>query len=135
MDKYYTPTIEEFHVGFEFEHNFKNHPIIKDGWDKDIITGETRLKCIADYIAEKRVRVKHLSREDIEAEGWEIYSQSNVNHFTFRLPKNPDLQLHVNFGAPSKISFSTRDGLESMKFSIRNISEFRKLLTQLNIKK
>jgi hypothetical protein len=62
--KYYTPTIDEFHVGFEYEWN---------GWKEKGIFGKCQVEDIY-YFDELRddlfygeVRVKYLDREDIES--------------------------------------------------------------------
>ena len=66
INKYYTPEIEEFHVGFEYEYN--------DGreWIKTGITIWTDLQTI--FILEDKcpipLRVKHLDSQDIEELGW-----------------------------------------------------------------
>ncbi len=58
-EKYYTPSIEEFHVGFEYEF-FHNNEWRKqtfsliDGWPKDL----------------KDSKVKYLDQEDIEGLQW-----------------------------------------------------------------
>ena len=85
--KYYTPSIEEFHVGFEYEINQNNkwikkefNPVKKD----DSITSNLfefddvykRLKSITNrwdsekkkvVVSYEEIRVKHLDREDIES--------------------------------------------------------------------
>lgn len=69
-DKYYTPTIEEFHVGFEYELKRLN------SWDKDIISIDDLASSygnpdgIAVKLKEGRVRVKYLDQEDIESLGF-----------------------------------------------------------------
>ena len=64
MNKYYTPEIEEFHVGFEYEE--------KDiEWEKAVCgtydAGD--FDALGDVSREGNIRVKHLDREDIESIG------------------------------------------------------------------
>jgi hypothetical protein len=59
-DKYYTPTIEEFHPGFECEFFEKGKWSSIEVYDIDFEFDTKLLK-------EKRFRVKHLDREDIES--------------------------------------------------------------------
>jgi hypothetical protein len=67
LDKrFYVPSIEEFHVGFEYENK------LVDGYwnwngdtDKVVFTKDTNLQGIIDY--PNLVLVKHLDREDIES--------------------------------------------------------------------
>ena len=75
--KYYTPSIEEFHVGFEFDVlNNKDkfydpqHEVGK--WlnatvDNGIFSD---LQNISRLLIDGQIRVKHLDREDIKSLGW-----------------------------------------------------------------
>lgn len=79
-NKYYTPTIEEFCVGFEYEYKEKKV------WKKDEldISGMTSGDCGADHYVENDIdfildklksndiRVKYLDREDIESFGFKF---------------------------------------------------------------
>jgi len=72
-EKYYTPTIEEFHVGFECEYNDP----LKGSWEKVIYTEDM-------FFGGKRgltlleKRVKYLDQEDIESLGWSQEMVLNV---------------------------------------------------------
>jgi hypothetical protein len=79
-EKYYTPTIEEFHVGFEYEYNNNHvwmHEPTKGEWKKEEYIngvgqdGESDYHEIMNMLEHNEVRVKHLDREDIESLGWE----------------------------------------------------------------
>ncbi len=75
MNKYYTPDIEEFRVGFEYE-------------DWDIKSDENWIKRTVPNSGytkhpHEEVRVKHLDREDIESLGWE-YLPSRDSSFSQR---------------------------------------------------
>lgn len=70
MDKHYTPDLTEFHLGFIFEHKYKDHPVIVDGWGPALVTEGSKLENFQDLINEDRIRVKHLDREDIKGEDW-----------------------------------------------------------------
>lgn len=92
-NKYYTPTLEEFHVGFEYEGYFtsgiywfeylldKEDQKSKIGWTKKEVNKCTQLDAIEGYIITKRenpnyhIRVKYLDKEDIESLGW-VYSKN-----------------------------------------------------------
>lgn len=69
-DKYYTPSIEEFHVGFEFE---LKDPITQI-WVKFIFE-EDKLWFIKSNIS----RVKYLNKEDIESLGFELIEEDIKN--------------------------------------------------------
>ena len=78
LNAYYTPDIEDFRVGYEFE--FQGIP---KGWHKMIFSEENSLK-IMKYNIEKledAIRVPYLTKEQIEAEGWKIIgSQAFADH-------------------------------------------------------
>jgi hypothetical protein len=70
MEKYYTPEIEEFYVGFEYEIEYYDHGH-GGGWIKmdtsnphDIYQRKKELESNSKVVA---VRVKYLDREDIES--------------------------------------------------------------------
>jgi hypothetical protein len=76
--KYYTPAIEEFHVGFEFEEF--------DGvnWIKSNNESGQYLSWFMDSVSINlglpRVRVKYLDKEDIESLGWK-FEEGGILHF------------------------------------------------------
>lgn len=84
MKKYYTPEIEEFHVGFEYER--KEYPELdSSNWVKHTFDslndiyggyeGETELSEICH--SNIKVRVKYLDKEDIESLG---FSQKPIGY-------------------------------------------------------
>jgi hypothetical protein len=68
--KYYTPEIEEFHVGFEYEHNALsgnlpiNYTKIIHSIDDNILDIFVKIEVTSI------IRVKYLDQEDIESLGW-----------------------------------------------------------------
>ncbi len=77
MKKYYTPTIEEFHVGFEFEilnNKEKYYSVVFDQntWNKVSMDFGifSNTENIQRLLIDKQIRVKYLDYEDIEACGW-----------------------------------------------------------------
>ena len=79
-NNYYTPSIEEFHVGFNYE--WKS-PLESSGWEPATIehfdfpmidhgSGE----CPFEYALENdSIRVKHLDQEDIESLGFKFHKE------------------------------------------------------------
>jgi hypothetical protein len=67
--KYYTPEIEEFHVGFEF------NALFEGVWGNHVYGAEmyVSLGRIVKDINEEKIRVKHLDREDIESLGYKHF--------------------------------------------------------------
>lgn len=134
--KYYTPEIEEFHVGFEYEFNKNNN------WIKHQI-GKPRIFALDDFnnlflnISNDNwgnyVRVKYLDKEDIESLGFEEIKQSNTNNFTFKSTNDNFLQLNISYGEPCKVSIFHYEGWDTPIILLKNKSELKKLLKQLNV--
>ena len=68
--KYYTPSIEEFHVGFEFE------KLEGLEWFSHNIPPHYRVFSLGDELT--NYRVKFLDREDIESLGWNYTHSKNI---------------------------------------------------------
>lgn len=67
MNNYYAPTIEEFHVGFEFEvynKHYKN--FIENEWAELTYRGES-IDLIENGLKTNIIRVKYLNTKDIES--------------------------------------------------------------------
>ena len=63
---YYKPSIEEFHVGFEYEEKLQT----KDKWIKRTLEDVDDFKRMEVNTADSHRRVKYLDREDIESLGF-----------------------------------------------------------------
>jgi len=80
MSKYYTPTIEEFHVGFEFQGFADN------GWEDENIRNWKELSTVVDRSSHTAgFRVKHLDREDIES-----FSKTDFPEVRFEYDNNSE---------------------------------------------
>lgn len=132
-NKYYTPTIEEFHVGFQYEYN-------SGKWDKHIILDQNHLiYAIADV---KSTRVKYLDKENIESLGI-ITNEWFINKG--RYGGTYKLQVSSFVFAPKitiKIKDFIRNGIGDYeeftiihRLPIKNKSELIRLLNQLGINK
>ncbi len=141
---YYTPTIEEFYVGFEYEIK------IKDNWRKKSTT-ISDFSPISDYdgmsileedLISNIIRVKTLDQSDIESlglNGFEITEYVEESHLEFTWFKGIELFGLLTF-TDKMISFyeynySTREYSDCIfRGTIKNKSELIKLQQQLNIK-
>ncbi len=141
---YYTPTIEEFYVGFEYEIK------IKDNWRKKSTT-ISDFSPISDYdgmsileedLISNIIRVKTLDQSDIESlrlNGLEITEYVEESHLEFTWFKGIELFGLLTF-TDKMISFyeynySTREYSDCIfRGTIKNKSELIKLQQQLNIK-
>jgi hypothetical protein len=120
-DKYYTPSIEEFHIGFEYEHREND----RHSWQKYILCAQN-IDCDNDGCPEpespftyqginENFRVKYLDKKDIESLGFKedkeyiqqattvCYKTSNfkLNDCTLhtwitRWDDNPEHKLEIN---------------------------------------
>lgn len=151
MSKYYTPEIEEFHVGFECE--FKNS-MQSNKWEKEICDVDT--VSIAynsfeheDYKGEfaNIFRVKYLDKEDIESLGFELIESDKSNYFgnlfsvtiPCKMGSLDTATYRLLLGQHSKVcltiieSNSYGGNEQNMCLTIKNKSELKKLLKQLGI--
>lgn len=136
-DKYYTPTVEEFHIGFEYE-------ILKEGndllyqWEQDTIQEAWEFENIFDSIEHSPdvIRVKYLDRKDIESFGFSLELNNDVKYF-----KNERYIINMRDRFYDNV-FSNLNiyDIQSIVFpqhlfcgKIKNKSEFKKLLIQLGI--
>ena len=76
--KYYTPTIEEFHVGFEFEYQNGVDKNSEDVWKKTICT-KADFRYLDKATIKDLRRVKYLDQEDIESLGFEFIKETGIN--------------------------------------------------------
>ena len=139
-NKYYTPTIEEFHVGFECEvygfnpNNRLNNNFGKK-WEKITFSIED-INLLKDKYLDS-FRVKYLDREDIESLGWTSDDNKTVyykgNHML--LYREEEHEISIAIADPSKdkdMMISLRSN-EVYKITIKNKSELKRLLKQLRI--
>ncbi len=142
-DKYYTPTKEEFHVGFEYEVFQKGEeynpnfmylmtPDTEDKWVKftfpDPFLGYNLDRMFKTY----NMRVKHLDKDDIEKLGFntedngECYNKS-IGWMIIGIYPWEDVN-----GEPNEYKISV-DMNTNFHGIIKNKSELKRLLKQLNI--
>jgi len=143
--EYYTPDVEEFHIGFECEvsittsHGQHENKI---SWCPIVIGGKDRYSLLveAEFHAKLKIdlnkfRVKYLDKEDIESLGFEYIPDDDVFkrisdhtiHSSFIKFGNESHQLIIDNGE----SYDTYDCW--FNGTIKNISELKVLLNQLNI--
>jgi hypothetical protein len=136
-NKYYTPTIEEFHVGFEFEMDDT-----WGGWVKLTLTKELLKNPLVSIGSGNdrmpyyyKTRVKYLDKEDIESLGFNYSATRNqfekyVNEdfrYEIRLLSLTITISHCNLNQKIHIPYTIFQG------TIKNKSELIVLLKQLGI--
>jgi len=131
--KYYIPTIEEFHVGFEFESEEISSCGASTEFVKTIIS---KPKDIEDAFTfndwHSEIRVKHLDREDIESLGFKHIANdwysTNVIGDGYQIIFSQNNKIHISYG---QHEFNT----VMFTGTIKNKSELKRILIQLGITK
>jgi len=123
-NKYYTPEISEFHVGFEYEEDDNN----TNNWKKELVYTCNDLDYFDDLIREGNIRVKYLDCQDVLELEW----RQNNNPLSFSL-NGFDILLSKN---NTWITIYEDKGADEYSFrgNIKNKSELKRLMQQLNIK-
>jgi len=150
--KYYTPDIEAFHVGFEYE--FLNNSDFKKGLNTWRPSTFVNGQHITEYALENLYRVKYLDKEDIE----EVFGKNIIkyesfygkqyttdNYYELEIKTGPVDETRTRFRlrikGDNKLTIEKAgwdlifDGNFIFQGYIKNKSELKILLKQLNIKK
>lgn len=140
MDKYYVPTIGEFHIGFEYEYKGKH----MTGYTTNTLSEEDYYYMDENGYMEdsnplnnySKFRVKYLDLDDIKEAGWK-QREWEPNQFTIN---NDDYELNFDTLVDNPelgIGITIYDIMPSMIFNgyIKNKSELIKIMKQLDIKK
>ena len=127
-NKYYTPQIEEFRVGFEFEVDYGDND-----WQQERINYAPEVVTLP-YMKLENIRVKYLDSEDIESLGFiktlQWLNNSNIyKKHPFFISLN-DNKLTVFM----QEKFDAVNGEILFHGNIKNRSELKVLLNQLGIK-
>lgn len=124
-NKYYTPKMSDFHLGFEFEEK-----IAEDIWHpRTFLFKWFKEDIILKLLDKNKIRVKHLDREDIESLKWKYiskyeYKKEKTNHlFNYELYISKNNQIiYINHGQRTLF-----------EGAIKNKSELKKIMQMLNI--
>jgi len=154
-NKYYTPEISEFHVGFEFQkketiksgiahHKNQNKPLeinkIETFWNsivfqKSLLDNtwnamDYTLKEVAEFIKSDEIRVKYLDRQDIEECGFEYLKKGwGDSSLIFRHPKG----FEIYFRGNCSLNISNHYSTVIFEGNVKNKSELLKVFKMLNI--
>ncbi len=129
-DKYYTPEIEEFHIGFEYEITTGYEWVKKPFTHEDFNT--FLYQHLDNAVKQEQVRVKYLDKEDIESLGFTYFD----NTAQYMLINNSRLRI-IPYDNPLTGRFKIVHYDDAVLFHgfIKNKSELKVLLKQLNIMK
>ena len=121
-NKYYTPSIEEFHVGFELE--IKTHELRP--WEKHTWLPGDQAKSVSNYL--DQIRVKCLDSEDLIELGFEEIGQEEYY-------LNGDLNswcIEALYHQSIKSYYRIDDGeTQRMFLEIKNKSELKRILKMI----
>lgn len=121
-NKYFTPDIEDIHAGYECE------LLIYDKWEPNIVKPYTALESVVRCIKDQIIRVPYLTKEQIEAEGWEEHSSNFFKKDLIMLQIDlEEYNILIRKGSwfPEETLF---------KGNCKDINTFRKIIKLLNIK-
>jgi len=132
MKKYYTPELEEFHEGFEYE-----KLILGTRWNEEIWDAISSFDYSELYDFDvKDCRVKYLDREDIESLGFELYiSKSDYTIYKGKgkcsLFKNVYLDLEEGMTVEIHNNEDFEDHATAFYGTIKNKSELKRVLKMI----
>lgn len=139
--KYYTPRLSEFHETFQYEHKTKN-----GSWCKELFhLSESHINIIK-YVNiqdngnnEHQVRVKCLDKLDILLLGWVFRKGFPNDLYTI----SPSYLLQLKDGIATIVNdfrlkrpltdYESKPSIQLFHGEIKNASELKKLMNQLNI--
>ena len=130
-DKYYTPELKEFHVGFEYEqYEDYDNPLQDKEWHKLVfgLYGTDNPENMTYPGSLNIIRVKLLDREDIESLGFELIS---IEHYM-----KGDWFLLLNRQYPYKLELRNRSpswAFGGFHGTIKNKSELKRLLKRIGV--
>lgn len=133
--RYYVPKIEEFHVGFYFQrygNDYETEQVDQYDWH-----------VYDDLLHMDEVRVKYLDREDIEAEGWQKQTDTQVTCYEIWVGRRlyEMRKSHPEYYGEDKyvIDFIEKEGkgnrFTCFSGTIKNRSELRKVMEMLGVTK
>lgn len=129
---YYTPEIEEFHIGFEYEWINTNEDDIWRPTIADLEDCYHACNNLNNNIEYLKYRVKYLDEEDIESLGWKYYKKGwKDNSKVYRL--NISIGYELYYRGAGSCHITTSNGSILFEGNIKNKSELKKVLKMLNI--
>ena len=123
-NKYYEPDVEDFYVGMVYE---TEQDELRGIWEENTINTLRELEELCKYNSKyigkySNIRVKYLSKEDIESLGFKQTIEDQYYKDDFELLIDDDLFIQI-----------IKDDGFVFQGTIKNKSEFKKLLIQTGI--
>lgn len=143
-DKYYTPELEEFHIGFRYE--LKES---RDKWYRHVLDADDYIthagvdynhfeENMIHYRLEGHIRVKHLDRKDIEELGWK-YREGRKIQDSFVIEGRGSSGHWILWLNEKKGTISIWDCVKELCFypisgvKVKNYNELKTIMKQIGI--
>jgi hypothetical protein len=134
-NKYYTPSLEEFHVGFEFEYlsgvdsegedwSTRVFDQVYENYDFPILDAGEKL--------DSSFRVKYLDQSDIESLGWKDGETYGLSGYVLNYATDDSYQIYYDESNQFTQIYNW-DAKIIFEGAIKNKSELKKLMDQLDI--
>ena len=122
-NKYYTPNIEEFHIGFEFEDSYGDGEYAKNSID------QLNIKDVISSFLDKEVdiRVKYLDKQDLIELRFKP-DPSGERYFELN-----GYQLYIGMHSKYNITIYNDDEIITFQGYIRNKSELQQVLKMIGV--
>lgn len=131
-NKYYKPSLDELHIGFEFERLIKMKggtmvPIEErcEVWDKEIINQHNLVQILTEW--PNIIRVKYLDSEDIKSLGF-TSDPSGERYFEFKW-----YQLYVDIHQDFNITIYNDNPIIVFQGRVKNKSELKRILKMIGV--
>ena len=149
--KYYSPSIEEFHVGFRYQGYFKSilkGEVVEPQWEDRVFKSGHKIYAGNDILIPENCRVKYLDQQDIEELGWvyrgahwfykrdsyyEIIEDEHTNYFLHIHGDESKRPYSIILGSPNN-GYSLEGSDHLFNGEIKNFNELERLMKQLKIK-
>ena len=133
-NKYYTPGINEFNTGFEYEAYIPE----KELWGKEVFhLNQSHINLvkyvdIQDENTLRRIRVKYLDSEDIESLGFKFIKVGwSTTSKIFRCNRDRGYELYLR--EASTVHISTSSGLTMFEGIVKNKSVLKQVLKMIGV--
>jgi hypothetical protein len=105
-NKYFIPEVEDLRVGYECEINSGLLPGLSEGWNPTSLKSIGAISYYLNY-GNNMIRVPHLTKEQIEAEGWKIEQEYRSGELIF-MKGTKDDGYELLFGGTNSIIVITK---------------------------
>ncbi len=132
-NKYFTPDIEDFYIGYEYERFVpRANATEEECWEKLVMSvNYLSLDDIDNEIMEKEIRVPYLTKEQIEAEGWKFdYNLGDFDYYIKTVNDKEEYELEFCYKERININIWKRTLYHG---ECKDINTFRKIIKLLGI--